>query len=97
MNINSIITRIQPVAAYIKRYRVIMFALFFLAMYTYLIVQINTLAQSEPDPAVVAENINTVKRLKVDQSSINKILELEEQNIEVKSLFQDARDNPFTE
>jgi hypothetical protein len=97
MNIKNILTRFRPIIQYIKRYRVILFALFFLGMYTYLIFQINTLAQQEPDPSVVSENINTIKRLQVDQNSINSILELEEQNIEVQALFQEARANPFTE
>lgn len=95
MNIAAILTRIQPVIAYIKRYKIIMFALFFLGMYTFLIYQINTLVASEPDPTTVTET--TVKRLQVDQKSIDNILLLEEQNIEVKTLFQQARENPFTE
>lgn len=95
MNLTKLTAKLQPLVAYIKRYRIIVFALFFLGLYSFLIFQINALAESEPDPAMVSES--TVKRLQVDQKSIDNILKLEEQNIEVKSLFQEARANPFTE
>jgi hypothetical protein len=97
MNISKLTARLQPIIAYLKRYSVILFALFFLGMYGFLVYRINVLTNSEPDAAAVDESINTVKRLKIDQSSIDKMLQLEEENIEVQSLFQQARENPFTE
>lgn len=97
MNISQITGRIIPLITLIKKYAVLIFALFFLGMYGFLIYRIDTLVNSEPDPAAIDESLNTVKRLKIDQSSINKMLQLEEENVEVKSLFQQARKNPFTE
>jgi len=97
MNISQITGRIVPLIALIKKYAVLVFALFFLGMYGFLVYRIDTLVNSEPDPAAIDESLNTVKRLKIDQSSIDKMLQLEEENVEVKSLFQQARENPFTE
>lgn len=97
MNASVIASKLQPIIGYAKRYRVILFTLFFLGMYGFLIYQISVLAQSEPDSAAVGESLSTVKRLQIDQDSIDKVLELEEQNVEVKTLFQQARQNPFNE
>jgi hypothetical protein len=97
MNTSIITSRLLPIIGYAKRYRVILFALFLLGMYGFLIYQISVLSQSEPDPATVSESLSTVKRLQIDQESIDKVLELEEQNVEVKTLFQQARQNPFNE
>lgn len=97
MNTSIITNKLQPIIEYAKRYRVILFALFLLGMYGFLIYQISVLSQSEPDPTTVSESLSTVKRLQIDQESIDKVLELEEQNVEVKTLFQQARENPFNE
>ncbi len=95
--INQVLAKLQILLVIIKKYHITIFAVFFLSIYCFLVYRIDTLVQSEPDAATISERLNSIQRLKIDQSSIDKILELEEQNIEVKSLFQQARDNPFTE
>jgi hypothetical protein len=97
MNTSTITAKIQPVIAFIKQHSVTLFAVFFLGMYGFLVYRINVLTEAEPDAAAIGDSLSTVKRLKIDQDSIDKILELEEQNIEVKTLFQEARANPFNE
>ncbi len=81
----------------LRRYSTFIFIITILLIYAFLIVRINILTQAEPDDSTITEQSNTVKRLKIDQNSIDKIEELEDQSIEVKSLFKDARDNPFKE
>lgn len=80
-----------------KRYSTFISIIAMLLIYAFLVVRISMLSQAEPNESAIAEQSNTVKRLKIDQNSINKIEELQDQSIEVKSLFKDARDNPFEE
>lgn len=79
----------------ILHYAGFLFVITILLIYAFLILRISVL--SDPNTAGVgaAEQMNTVKRLKVDQSSIDSIEQLEDQNIGVQSLFEEARDNPF--
>lgn len=95
-DLNTILLKADPVLGYIKRYRVTILIIIFVGMYAFLIMRINTLVNSEPT-ALPSDQQKTVERLKIDQASIDRILELEEQNIQVKTLFKQARDNPFTE
>ena len=83
--------------ARIKRFEVITFVVLLVGLYGFLIMQISSSATSEPTQAQVMEELGTVKRLKIDQDSIDKIQQLEDQNVVVQSLFQEARDNPFSE
>jgi hypothetical protein len=64
-------------------------------LYGFLVFQIGTLASKEPDESSVTEQLNAVKRLKIDQATIDKINQLQDQNVTVQSIFKDARDNPF--
>lgn len=66
-----------------------------LLIYSFLVFRVSTLSQAEPDEATVAEKSNTIRRLKIDQNAVEKLEELEDQNIGVQSLFEEARDNPF--
>lgn len=66
-----------------------------LLIYAFLVLRINVLTNAQPSDDAIAEKANTVKRLKIDEESINKIQNLQDQNIGVQSLFESARDNPF--
>lgn len=82
-------------AKILRGYAVFIFVLAVLLAYSFLVLKISQLSQAEPDPDTVTQQANTIKRLKVDQTALEKIQELEDQNIAVQSLFEAARDNPF--
>jgi len=81
----------------LSRYAVLIFIVVIMLIYCFLVLKINLLAQHEPSDEEVNDQLKTSKRLKIDQDSIAKIGQLEDQNVSVKSLFKEARDNPFSE
>ena len=81
----------------VQKYVVVGFVVFTLGLYSFLVLQIGEVAQKEPTDAQVLEQLGQVKRLSIDQDSIDKITQLEDQNIIVQSLFEEARENPFDE
>lgn len=74
-----------------------LFAALFVVLLVYVIVvfKISNLAKAEPTP----EQVSTVPTLipKVDQKVINQIQSLEDNNTQIHSLFEQARNNPFQE
>ena len=97
LDTSKILVKFSPITNAIKRYRVTILVVIYVCMYAFLIMRINTLVNSEPSSSLVTDQLKTVQRLNIDKDSIDTILQLEEQNIQVKSLFKQARDNPFTE
>ncbi len=79
----------------LQRYATFIFIITILLIYSFLVLRISILSQAEPTEDAITEKSNVVKRLKIDEDSIKKIEQLEDQNVGVKSLFKDARDNPF--
>ena len=73
------------------------YILIVLAAYTFLVVRINLLNRSEPTDEAVAEKLQSVQRPKLEPELLKKIQDLQDQNVEVQSLFKQARDNPFSE
>jgi hypothetical protein len=79
----------------IRRHTTIIFIVSVLSIYGFLIFQINQYSGIEPSEEEIAEQLNIIKRPKIDQETIDKIEQLEDQNVGVQSLFKSARDNPF--
>ncbi len=68
-----------------------------LLAYVLVVWKISTLATAEPsdDDVTVAETTNKIPR--IDKTAIKQIQSLEQENINIHSLFNDARNNPFQE
>jgi predicted negative regulator of RcsB-dependent stress response len=97
LEVKDISAKIGPAILAAKKYLVFIFIITVLLVYGYLVFYINTLASQQPDEDAVTERLKTVQRPKIDEDALNKIEQLEDQNIQVQTLFQQARDNPFVE
>lgn len=95
IDVKQITAGLRGLFAKLQRYAGFLFVVSVLLIYSFLVLRISLLSDPKADEAAVAEQIDTVKRLKVDQSSIDRIEQLEDQNVGVQSLFEEARDNPF--
>jgi hypothetical protein len=80
-----------------KKYAAFIFVVTFLGIYVYQVNRIGHLIQDEPPQTAVDDKLKPVSQLKIDENSIKQITDLESHNIEVKTLFEQARQNPFTE
>ncbi len=89
--------KIRPVLEFIKRYVVFIFAMVILLIFGFFVFRINQFSRIEPGETAVEEKLQTVQRPKIDQAVIDKIQQLQDQNIQIQSLFDQARNNPFSE
>lgn len=99
MNLNNIsLKNLQPLVDGVKRFRFIFFLSLFALMYAYLLITISQLTTAAPTQTEVETQMQaSVKRLRVDEEAVQSMLRLEEENIEVQGLFEEARENPFAE
>lgn len=95
--IGNIKDRLFTVASGAKRYSVIIFFLFLAGIYGFLVLRIVTLNQATPDQAVIATKLKTAGVPHIDQSVLDKIQKLQDNSVEVKTFFDQGRDNPFQE
>lgn len=97
LEVKDIPAKLTPIVQLAKKYLVFIFVVTVLVIYAFLVLFINTLASEQPNDDAVTERLKTVSRPKINEDTLVKIQQLEDQNIQVQTLFQDARDNPFTE
>lgn len=97
IEVKNIPARLRSFVLKARRYLPITLVVIVAVVYGWLIFRINVLNRREPSDDAVAEKLQTAKRPKIDQSTIDKINELEDNSTEVQTLFKDARNNPFQE
>lgn len=93
----SYLRKFGPTLQRYRRYLPIMVFVVFMLLSAGLVLQINRLSRQEPSEDAVTEKLTSIKTPKVDQATLNKIQQLQDQNVDVKSLFDQARNNPFSE
>lgn len=97
LSIDDLVKKLQPILKLGHKYFAFIFILVFLGVYVFLVQYIGGLVQDEPSQAAIDSKLKPVNRLKVDEDAVKQITQLESQNIEVQALFDQARQNPFTE
>jgi hypothetical protein len=97
IDLNTVIIKFQPLLVKFKKYLTFSFVIGFLCIYSFLVLQINILMRREPSDVDYNDRLKTVQRPKIDKAVLDKIQSLQDQNVQVQTLFKQARDNPFSE
>jgi len=81
----------------LKKWAAVLIFLIFTGIYGYIVVQINTLSNPVIDDEAVATEAKTVPTPKIDQDAATKLESLKDNSVNVKTLFEQGRKNPFEE
>ncbi len=87
----------DKVLIYLQRHALFLGIAAFGILYVYIVLQATSLATKKPDEAVVSKQFQSVPHPKVNKDVAKTIEGLESQNIHVQAIFDQARDNPFSE
>lgn len=97
INFKTITSKARGWLQKLRKYIVFIFFVAVALMYSFLVFRINRLSSNEPTDDQVTERLQTVRRPKVDQNTLDKIQQLQDNSADVRALFKAARDNPFKE
>jgi|AntRauTorcE11897_2_1112592.scaffolds.fasta_scaffold00277_19 hypothetical protein len=97
IDINHIRNYLSRVMKKLGHFMPFLFIITNLVLYGYLVIHINNLTQVEADELTVLEQLESANRPEIDKAAVDKIRELQDQNVQVDALFKEARDNPFSE
>ena len=88
---------LTKLTTFTKKYGVFILVIATLCLFGYLVYTIRVLAAREPSESAVIEKMGTERPINIDESAVKTIQELQSTNVEVRSLFEQGRDNPFQE
>lgn len=97
IEVKDIPKKLQALFEANQKYLPITYFVFIILLGAFFVFKINSFSNITPTDDQVSEKLQTIQRPHIDQASIDKIQQLQDQNVEVESLFKDARDNPFSE
>lgn len=89
--------KLLSLTALVKRYVVVLVMVIFGGMYGFLIYTSSQQAERQPSEVEISNKFQGAKRPKLDESIAQQLTQLEDQNIEIQTLFEEARSNPFAE
>src|SRR3546814_17707838 len=93
----KLLDQLQVVGAFLHRYLVIISIAIFALLCGYILMKATSLTSAEPDLSAKTEQTEAVARPKVDERVVDTIIGLEDRNVQVRTIFENARDNPFAE
>jgi hypothetical protein len=95
MNTNALQNQLLNIIKQLLRFRVMLFLLLIAIVYGFLILRTNTLKNAQPDQNAIASQIKSSTN--IDQATVDKIKQLQDNSVSVQALFNQARQNPFHE
>ncbi len=97
LEVNDIAAKILPLVNKLKGYLGFICILLALAAYMFIVYRIQTIVNTQPSDEAVLEKLEGISQPSIDFEAIETIEQLESKNVEIQSIFQEARDNPFRE
>jgi len=93
----SIRDTLAPIGAAIKRYMVLWFVILLAAVYGFVVYRIQAAATAEPSDSEISAKVQATSTPHIDQAVVDQMQSLQDHSVNVKTLFDQARSNPFQE
>lgn len=97
LNIDSLKQSGKSILRSMNKYRVFTFFLIVSTLYGFIVWRINVLAVATPTQAEVQTAQQESSTPAIKQSVVDKIMNLKDNSVRVQTLFEEARNNPFSE
>ena len=95
--LNTILAKFHPFVERFQRYKTFLSIILIASVLGFIVYRINSLNSITPTESAIEEQLKTSTRPRIDKEVVEKLVNLEAENIQVKTLFNQVRQNPFSE
>jgi hypothetical protein len=95
LNLNNLPAQLSALTRKISAYKVFLFFLAAASLYGYILWRINVFSNAPASQS--EETAQTTAQPHIDQATVEKIQSLQDNSVNVQTLFDQARQNPFQE
>jgi len=95
LNLASLRELLGTVLQKLQRYSLLLFLVFIGALYGIIIMQINSLSNMQPSSLDINNQVKAAQLPHIDQSVVKQLESLQDNSVNVQTLFNEARNNPF--
>jgi len=93
--LQEIVTKLIADSEKLRRYSLVLFIIFVGLVYGFLVLRINTLSNQKPTEEAINKQVKAAKIPRIDKSVVKQLESLEDNSVNVQTLFNQARSNPF--
>ncbi|MGC1176798.1 MAG: hypothetical protein WA843_01900 [Candidatus Saccharimonadales bacterium] len=96
-NINLKVT-LERFDGYLRRlrpYSFLFFLVFVILLYAFVLLRISNLSNMQPSSDAVTSQVKAARIPRIDESVVQQLQSLQDNSVSVKTLFDQARSNPF--
>lgn len=79
----------------LRHYAILAFLILVAAIYGFIVFRISNLSNAQPTADQVSSQVQASRVLHVDKTVVQQLQSLQDNNVSVKALFDQARANPF--
>ena len=95
IKLQDFVNRIIADSEKLRRYSLISFIILIGLIYGFLLLRINTLSSQKPSEEAIAKQVKAAKIPQIDKEVVKQLESLEDNSVNVQTLFNQARSNPF--
>jgi hypothetical protein len=96
-NLKTIVTKLRKPWQKVASHFAFISIVVVLLVYLFVVWQIRTLSTAEPSPEDESLAVTSTSVSRIDKDAIERIQKLEQNSPQIRSLFNEARNNPFHE
>lgn len=93
LNLDKLGSRFQEA----RKYSLVAFIVFVVSVYGFVLFRINTLSSVQPSAEAINSQVKASQVPRIDQSVVTQLKSLQDNSVNVQSLFDKARTSPFQE
>ncbi|HUD03289.1 MAG TPA: hypothetical protein VMR51_00635 [Patescibacteria group bacterium] len=95
MKLKKILDKLLPIKNFVVRYAVLIFIVCVVGIFSFMTLLIAHYSNLEPTQYQIEDTKSSLKTFKLDDNAVQKINQLQDQNINIETLFNNGRANPF--
>ena len=95
LNLKASLGKLTAAYQKTRRYSVLAFVVLVVAIYGLLLLQINSLGNTTPSSGAIVNESGKAKVPHIDEAVVKQLESLQDNSVSVKTLFDQARSNPF--
>jgi hypothetical protein len=95
LSTSSLVVKLTGAGQRLRPYRLPFFLLFIALLYGFLLLRISDLANMQPSQDTVTSQVKAAKLPRIDPTVVKQLHSLQDNSVNVQSLFDQARNNPF--
>lgn len=96
-DLKSLPAKLGEALGKLKRYAVLVFVVLVAGIYGFLVLRVSSLQNAQPNTVSGTQKVTTVATPRIDPKLVQQLQQLQDNSVSVKSLFDNARSNPFQE